>query len=82
LRRHGDTTSATIVPSARCVPEPPGQRAYRAALPRNGAVARSIIVGGAIVEISGDPANVTYDPQTDEAVITVGRTVVRVKKKP
>jgi hypothetical protein len=82
LRRHGDTTTATIVPSTRCVPEPPSQRAYRAAVPRSGPVARSFIVGGAIVEISGAPASVTYDPQTDEAVIIVGQTVVRVKKKP
>ena len=81
LRRRGDTTTATIVPSTRCVPEPPSQRAYRVP-PRTGPVSRSIIVGGAVVEISGDPASVTYDPQTNEAVIVPGRTVVRVKPRP
>ena len=81
LRRHGDTTTATIIPSTRCVPELPSQRVYRMP-PGTGPVSRSIIVGGAVVEISGDPARVTYDPQTNEAVIVVGRTVVRVKPRP
>jgi hypothetical protein len=82
LRRHGDTTTASIVPSARCVPESPSQRAYRAVLPRNGPASRSIMIGGAVVEISGDPDSVTYDPRADEVIIGVGRTVVRVKPKP
>ena len=81
LRRRGDTTTATIIPSTRCVPGLPSQRAYRVP-PRGGPVSRSIIVGGAVVDISGDPADVTYDPQTKEAVIVVGRTVVRVKPRP
>jgi hypothetical protein len=51
-------------------------------LPRNGPASRSIIIGGAVVEISGDPDSVTYDPRADEAIIVVGRTVVRVKPKP
>jgi len=82
LRRHGDTTTATIVPIAHCVPQQPTQRPYRAAVPRNGPVSRSIVVGGAVVEISGNPDSVTYDPQTSEAVIVIGSTIVRVKPKP
>jgi len=81
LRRRGDTTTATIIPSTRCAPELPSQRAYRVP-PRTGPVSRSFIVGGAVVEISGDTASVTYDAQTSEAVIVVGRTVVRVKPRP
>jgi len=82
LRRHGDTTTAEIVPATRCVPNPPSQRADRRPLPRDIPVSRSIVVGGAVVEISGDPDSITYDPQTSEAVIVAGRTVVRVKPKP
>jgi hypothetical protein len=83
LRRAGDTTTTTIVPSTRCVPEPPSVRAFsdRGARQR-GQVPRSIVVGGAVVEISGDPESVTVDPKTGEAVIVSGRTVVRVKPKP
>ena len=80
LRHRGDTATATIVPSTRCVPEPPSQRANRVP-PRSGTLSRSIIVAGAVVEISRDSASVTYDPQTSEAFIVAGRTVVRVKPK-
>jgi hypothetical protein len=82
LLRRGDTTTATIVPSTRCVPQPPSQRAYRTEPPRLGSVSRTINIAGAVVEISGDPESVTYDPKTNETVIVAGRTVVRVKPKP
>jgi hypothetical protein len=83
VRRGADTALATVVPSARCAApsDPRIRRVDRAYDPRRAQPARSLAVGNATVEISGNPASVTYDPKSGEAVIVAGGVVVRVKAK-
>ena len=50
------------------------QRAGGRPLPRNVPNSRSIVVGGAAVEISGDPDSVTYDPVLAELMRFVQET--------
>jgi hypothetical protein len=82
VRRAADTTVATVIPSARCAaasdPRIPHIDRMRAPL---GARARTLTVGNALVEITGAPESVSYDPKSGEAVIVAGGAIVRVKPK-
>jgi hypothetical protein len=83
VRRGSDTTSATVIPSARCA-APSDPRISRLAPARDLRAIppeRSISVANALVEISGHPDAVTYDARTGEAIIAVGGVVIRVSPK-
>jgi hypothetical protein len=83
VRRGADTATATVTPSARCAApsDPRIPRAGSARMLGGASPARTLTVGNAIVEISGAPESVSYDPKSGEAVIVAGGAIVRIKPK-
>jgi hypothetical protein len=83
VRRGADTVMATVAPSERCAApsDPRIPRVGSSPDLRTMPPTRSLVVGGATVEISGTPDTVTRDPRTGEAIIVAGGVVVRIKPR-